>query len=269
MKIINNIFDLNKAIQNFKGFGFVPTMGGIHEGHISLIKKSKKSCKRTIVSVFVNPKQFNDKKDFKKYPRNLNKDINILKRLKINYLFVPSVNDVYRDKKKKFKLNSGDKILCAKYRKGHFEGVLNVMDRLLSLIKPKKVFMGEKDFQQLYLIKKYLSIKHSIKIINCKTIRDKNNIALSTRNNLLKNNEYKKVVAITNLLINFKKKNISKKKVSNEINEIINKIESIYKVKIDYLEYRNEKNLKLNNFKKKYRLFVAYSINKIRLIDNF
>ena len=269
MKIITSIFDLNKEIKNYKNIGFVPTMGGIHEGHISLIKKSTISCKKTIVSLFVNPKQFNDKKDFKKYPRNLNKDIKILKKLKVNYLFIPSINDVYRDKNKIFKLKAGEKILCAKFRKGHFEGVLNVMNRLLSLIKAKKVFMGEKDFQQLFLIKKYLSKKHNIKIISCKTIRDKNNIALSTRNNLLTKNEYKKVVAITNLLINFRKKNINKKNFLNKINEIINKVENIYKVKIDYLEFRNERNLKINSFKKKYRLFVAYSINKIRLIDNF
>ena len=143
------------------------------------------------------------------------------------------------------------------------------MNRLLSLIKAKKVFMGEKDFQQLFLIRKYLSKRHSVKIINCKTIRDKNNIALSTRNNLLKKNEYKKVVFISNLLINFKKKVVNKKNLSIKINQITNKIESLYKVKIDYLEFRSEKDLKLNNFKKKYRLFVAYSINKIRLIDNF
>ncbi len=269
MKIINNIFDLNKAIKNFKGFGFVPTMGGIHEGHISLIKNSKKTCKKTIVSLFVNPKQFNDKKDFNKYPRNLNNDIKILNKLKINYLFIPSVKDVYGVKNIIFRLNRDDKILCAKYRRGHFEGVLNVMNRLLSLIKAKKVFMGEKDFQQLFLIRKYLSKKHSVKIINCKTIRDKNNVALSTRNNLLKKNEYKKVVLISNLLINFKKKVINKKNLSIKINQIINKIESLYKVKIDYLEFRSEKDLKLNNLKKKNRLFVAYSINKIRLIDNF
>ena len=91
MKIIKNILDLNKAIKDFKNFGFVPTMGGIHNGHISLIKNSQRRCKKTIVSIFVNPKQFNDKVDFKKYPRNLNKDINVLKRLKVDFLFMPEI----------------------------------------------------------------------------------------------------------------------------------------------------------------------------------
>ena len=91
MKIIRNIFDLNKAIKNFKKFGFVPTMGGIHQGHISLIKNSQKTCKKTIVSIFINPTQFNSKTDYKKYPKNISRDINILKRIKVDYLFVPKV----------------------------------------------------------------------------------------------------------------------------------------------------------------------------------
>ena len=143
MKIIKNILDLNKAIKNFKNFGFVPTMGGIHQGHISLIKKSQKSCQKTIVSIFINPTQFNNKIDYKKYPKNISRDINILKRIKVDYLFVPKVEEIYKKKNKKIKLHKKDKILCAKYRKGHFEGVLNVMNRLMKIIKAKRIFMGE------------------------------------------------------------------------------------------------------------------------------
>ena len=269
MEIIKNIFDLNKAIKDFKNFGFVPTMGGIHKGHISLIKNSQRKCKKTIVSLFVNPTQFNDKSDFKKYPRNLNNDIKILKKLKVDYLFIPSVKEIYKKKNKKIKLFNKDKILCAKHRKGHFEGVLNVMNRLLNIIKAKIIFMGEKDFQQLFLIKKYLSKKYNIRIINCPTIRDKNRVALSTRNNLLNKKNYIKATLITNYLIKLKKKFKNKKKIPVKLYKIINKLENIYKIKIDYLEFRNEKNLERSNFKKKYRLFIAYNINKIRLIDNF
>ena len=180
MKIIKNILDLNKAIKNFKSFGFVPTMGGIHQGHISLIKKSQKSCKTTIVSIFINPTQFNNQSDYKKYPRNINRDINILKRIKVDYLFIPKIKEIYKKKNKRIKIYKKDKILCAKFRIGHFEGVLNVMNRLMNIIKAKKIFMGEKDFQQLFLIKKYLSKKFKIKIINCPIIRDRNKVALST-----------------------------------------------------------------------------------------
>ena len=196
MEIIKNIFDLNKATKYFNNLGFVPTMGGIHDGHISLIKNSKKKCKKTIVSIFVNPTQFNNKKDFTTYPRNLTNDIKILKKNKVDFLFIPNVKEIYKEKFKSIKINRSDKILCAKHRKGHFEGVLNVMNRLLYIIRAKYVFMGEKDYQQLYLIKKYLSKKFNVKIINCKTVRDKNNIALSTRNNLLTKTNYLKLVEI-------------------------------------------------------------------------
>jgi len=270
MKIIKNILDLNKAIKKFSDLGFVPTMGGIHEGHISLIKNSQKKCKKTIVSIFINPTQFNNKVDFSKYPRNFNKDIKILKNLKIDYLFMPNAKEIYKKKFKIMKLAKSDKILCAKFRKGHFEGVLNIMNRLINLIKSKNIFMGEKDFQQLYLIKKYLSKKYSVNIINCKTVRDKNNIALSTRNKLLTKNNYSKLVKIVKFLIKLKKK-LKLKKHNSKINliKVINKIEKLYQIQIDYLEVRNEKNLRLSNFKNKFRLFVAFKINNVRLIDNY
>ena len=267
MKIIKNIFELNKAIKNYKNIGFVPTMGGIHKGHASLIKISQKKKGKTIVSIFVNPTQFNEKKDFKKYPRNIKRDISTLKKLKVSYLFLPKVKEIYKKKMKKFTLNKSDIILCAKDRKGHFEGVLNIMNRLVSIIKSKYVFMGEKDFQQYVLIKRILGKKYNIKIIGCPTIREKNKIALSTRNKLLNNSAIKKASKIANKLIKLKK--ISK--TNNLINLSILKknLENKYKIQIDYLEFRDEKKLKLNNFKSKYRLFIAYYINGVRLIDNF
>ena len=267
MKIIKNIFELNKAIKNYKNIGFVPTMGGIHKGHASLIKISQKKKAKTIVSIFVNPTQFNEKKDFKKYPRNIKRDIEILKKLKVSYLFLPEVEEIYKKKKKNFILNKSDKILCAKYRKGHFEGVLNVMDRLVSIIKSKYVFMGEKDFQQYTLIKRILGKKYNIKIIGCPIIRENNKIALSTRNKLLSNFAIKKASKIANKLI--KLKEISKTNNLINLSKLKKNLENKYKIQIDYLEFRDEKKLKLNNFKSKYRLFIAYYINGVRLIDNF
>ena len=108
MKIIKNLFELNKAIKNYNNIGFVPTMGGIHNGHVSLIKNSQKKKLQTIVSIFVNPTQFNQKKDFKSYPRNIKKDIQILKKLKVEYLFIPNVNDIYKRKIKKFNLKNSE-----------------------------------------------------------------------------------------------------------------------------------------------------------------
>ena len=270
MKILLNNSSLLESIRPFNDLGFVPTMGGIHKGHLSLISKSNKLCKKTIVSIFVNPTQFNDKTDYVKYPRNLNKDIKVLKRLKVDYLFAPKPFDIYKKSNKKIKLYKNDKILCAKFRKGHFEGVLNVMNRLMGLIKAKSIFMGEKDFQQLYLIKKYLSKKYNVKIINCPTVRDKNKVALSTRNKLLNKNNYIKSSLIAKYLYNLKKNlNIRNNSLLSILKKEKKKLENIYKINIDYLEFRNEKNLKLTNSKIKYRLFIAYNIDKIRLIDNF
>ncbi len=270
MKIIKNIFDLNKAIKNFKGFGYVPTMGGIHDGHISLIKNSQKNCKKTIVSIFVNPTQFNNKIDFKKYPRDISKDIKILKKYKIDYLFIPNSNEIYSSKRKKIKIDKKDKIMCAKHRKGHFEGVLEVMSKLLNLIGAKSVFMGEKDYQQLFLIRKYLSKKFKTEIINCPIIRDKNKIALSTRNKLLNKKNYYKVSKITRFLLKIKKNyKFSSKKLLFSLIKIRKDLEKKYKIKIYYLECRNSEDLKISNHKGKYKLFIAYHINNVRLIDNF
>ena len=122
MKLIRQITDLNKAISNEKELGFVPTMGSLHKGHASLINSSKLKCKKTLVTIFVNPTQFNNANDFKIYPRNLNKDIKLLKSLKVDFLYVPTVSQIYNNKERKVtRLKKSQKILCAKFRKGHFE----------------------------------------------------------------------------------------------------------------------------------------------------
>ncbi len=270
MKILLNNTSLFESLRPFNDLGFVPTMGGIHKGHLSLINKSNKLCKKTIVSIFVNPKQFNNKKDLKSYPTNIKEDLKILKKSKkVDFIYLPKFNDIFKDKKKsKIKLPKKDKILCAKFRKGHFEGVLDVMNKLTKIVKPQKIFMGEKDFQQLYLVKKKLEKKYKTKVIPCKTIRDKNKIALSSRNLLLNKsnlniaaNIYKKLADI--------KKNIKKyKNISNFLIIKKKELKNNYKIKIDYLELRNKKNLKISKTINNSRLFIAYYINNVRLIDN-
>lgn len=159
-------------------------------------------------------------------------------------------------------------ILCAKYRKGHFEGVLDVMDRLTKLIYPNKIYMGEKDFQQYHLVKNFLEKKYNTKVIKCKTIRNRNKIALSSRN-LLLDKIFLKIVAKVFNEIKTLKKIISKKvNINRYLNVISKELMKKYKIKIEYLELRNVINLKKSNTIKNSKLFIAYYINEIRLIDN-
>jgi len=270
MKILLNNTSLFKSLRPFNDLGFVPTMGGIHKGHLALINKSNKLCKKTIVSIFVNPKQFNSKKDLRSYPRNIKKDLNILKKSKkVDFVYLPKFNDIYKDKKKsKVRLLKKDKILCAKFRKGHFEGVLDVMNILTKNINPQKIFMGEKDFQQLYLVKKTLERTFKTKVIPCKTIRDKNNVALSSRNLLLKKPNLVIAAKIYEKLASIKKYIKNKKNIRSFLNLKKKELENNYKIKIDYLELRNIKNLEISSTNKNSRLFIAYYLNNVRLIDN-
>ncbi len=270
MKLIKLKTDLIKAIEFDKRLGFVPTMGGLHEGHKALIKISKKNCKKTLVSIFVNPAQFNNKKDYKTYPKNLKKDLNYLKKLKIDYVYLPTIKQIYWKKNDKIKLNKSQNILCAKFRKGHFEGVLDVLDRFVELISPQKIFMGEKDFQQFFLVKNYIENKYTTKVYSCKTIRAKNKLALSSRNFLLNKKSFIKSGIITKKLLSLrneikKNKKNYKKLIFNFKKELLKNFD----IKIEYLECRNIQNLGTNIMNKRFKLFVAYYMNDVRLIDNF
>ena len=269
MKILLNNNDLNEALNNVKNLGFVPTMGSLHKGHISLIKESLRKTNKTIVSIFVNHRQFNNKKDFAKYPKNKKKDLSILKSLNVDFVYLPNTKDIYDYKRiKKIKLNKKDKILCAKYRPGHFEGVLDVMDRFVNKISPKYVFMGLKDFQQLFLVKNYIEKKYKSRIVPCKTVRNSNKLALSSRNLLLGKSALSKAEKLIQNLINFKK-NLSKvKDLKKVIYDQKIKLSQLFNVNIEYLELIDEKNFKVANKTKNSKLFIAFYLGKIRLIDN-
>ena len=169
---------------------------------------------------------------------------------------------------KQIKLYKRDKILCGKYRKGHFEGVLDVMDRLTKLIHPKKIFMGKKDFQQFILVKDYIKKKYNIKVIGCPTIRDRNKVALSSRNLLLNNKELFIASQIIKDLFNFRKKFRKSKKINYYLKIKKIDLQNKYKIKIEYLENRKINNFKKVNYFNQSKIFVAYYINQIRLIDN-
>ena len=270
MKIFKDKHTLKKEILKTNGISFVPTMGGLHKGHISLIKKSKKSKFKTLVSIFVNPKQFNKKRDFISYPRNIKKDLKLLKKLKINYLYIPTFKDIYGFKpKKKVFLDKLSKKLCGRFRRGHFEGVLNVVNRFIEIINPNYIFLGKKDYQQLYLIKKHIKKrKIKAKIIECKTIRESNGIACSSRNLNLNKDQIKIASNVYYYLCNLKKKMKKNFSLFN-INEIKKDLIDLGTSKIDYLENYNIQNFKkIKKQNKKFNLFIAYYIKNTRLIDN-
>jgi len=244
-------------------------MGSLHKGHMSLIESSKKKCKKTIVSIFVNPSQFNKKSDFKSYPKSLSNDLRKLKKQKIDYVLIPKLNEIYKNKKEmKIKISNKNKILCAKYRKGHFEGVLAVINKLLRIIKAKYIFLGEKDYQQAYLIKNFIKKKFKTKIIIAKTIRNNNYFPYSSRNKLLKKRDLSKAHIVSKQIRNFYKQ--IKKNYKN-INMLKNVKKNILKleIKIEYLEIRNKFNLSSRANKNNFKIFIAYYLNNVRLIDNF
>ena len=271
MKIILNNRDLSKTLGPFNDIGFVPTMGGIHEGHISLIKRSIKSNKKTIVSIFVNPKQFNNVKDFNSYPANIKKDLTILKKIKkLDFVYIPTFKDVYENKKKsEIKIEKKYKILCAKFRKGHFEGVLDVLDRFIELISPQKMFMGEKDFQQFFLVKNFIENEFNTKVIGCRTIRNRNKLALSSRNFLFKQNELSDVEKISKNFLTLKNKIKYTKNINQFLHETKKDFERFFNIKIEYLENRKTNNLSISNKYNGSKIFLAYYYKSIRLIDNF
>ncbi|MDC3120274.1 pantoate--beta-alanine ligase [Candidatus Pelagibacter sp.] len=270
MKILLNKTSLTKSLRHFSDIGFVPTMGSIHNGHLSLISKSNQSCHKTVVSIFVNPKQFNNKKDFKTYPKNIKKDLKKLTQAKkVDFVYIPKFKDIFKNNMKpKIKLNKRDKILCATYREGHFEGVLDVMDKLTNIVKPNKIFMGNKDFQQTFLVKNYLKNKYNTDVVECKTIRDKNKVALSSRNYLLSKKNLKLAGKIVRKLIDLKKNIKIKKNKNKYLLKVKDDFQKQFEIKIEYLELRNINNLKLSNVVNTSRLFVAYYLNGVRLIDN-
>ena len=270
MKIFKNRKSLIKEMSDLKKIAFVPTMGALHEGHLSLIRKAKKKTKEILVSIYVNPRQFSSKKDFKRYPRRLNKDIQTLKKIKINYLYMPTNKDIYSfQPKTKIYLDNFSKILCGKFRQSHFIGVINVVNRFLDIIKPKFLYLGMKDFQQLLLIKSHIN-KNNIKteLIPCPTIREKNGTAISSRNFKLK--KHQKV--ITGKIYKFIKNNkklILHKILKKKRLDIFNKLIELGADKIDYVECVDLLKKKIcKNYSSNFNIFVAYHIGNVRLIDN-
>ena len=261
--------------QKHSDIAFVATMGNLHQGHLDLIKVAKLHSSFVVVSIFINPTQFNDPKDFESYPKDFKSDINKIKFISKNInLFIPkSVNEIYHNhiNKDKFELGFTNKVLEGKYRPGHFEGVATIVNKLFKIFDPNIVFFGEKDFQQTMIIGNLIdNFFPNIHLFVCPTLRNKDGIALSSRNNLISKKSYGNCGIIFECLL-YARENYLVTKYSDLIKIIKIKIEVIDSFHLEYFEIRDEKTLKsFKQYEKDvcYRGFICVKVEGIRLIDN-
>ncbi len=278
MQIYKEKQALGELIKTFKneGFsiGFVPTMGALHEGHISLVKQALASSDKVITSIFVNPTQFDNAGDLEKYPRTFEKDINQLQGLDQNIIiFSPDPSDIYGNdvSPEHFSFDGLEYEMEGKFRKGHFDGVGTIVKKLFEIVQPDKAFFGEKDFQQLQIIRK-LTEKHNwdIEIIGCPIDRESNGLARSSRNERLTPENRQKAAFIYKVLQQVKKE-FGTKSVLEVSEKVKNKFGKNPDLKLEYFEIANEATLKsatkpING--EKYRAFIAAYSGDVRLIDN-
>jgi pantoate--beta-alanine ligase len=270
VKILRNRVETLK--QQGKTTGFVPTMGALHSGHLSLVEKASKEADIVIVSIFVNPMQFNNPNDYQRYPRDLQKDIALLKDLPCHLLFVPTMEEVYPEPDTHiFDFGHLDKVMEGAFRPGHFNGVAQIVSRLFDIVKPDKAFFGEKDFQQLAIIRKLVKqYNFDIEIVACPIVREKEGLAMSSRNILLSDTLRKKVPIIWQTL--FESCGFA---VSNDVNQtkkfVINKINSVEQLRVEYFEIVDGNTLQpINSWEGSgYTVgCIAVYADNIRLIDN-
>ncbi|HEV2830427.1 MAG TPA: pantoate--beta-alanine ligase [Hanamia sp.] len=253
--------------------GFVPTMGALHAGHLSLIEQCKKQAGITVCSIFVNPVQFNNSEDFKKYPITIEKDISFLEEHGCDILFLPDEKEIYPDaasKDRHFDLGYLETILEGKFRPGHFQGVCLIVEKLLNLVNPDYLFIGQKDFQQCMVIKRLIDImKKEIKVIVCPTLREKNGLAMSSRNLRFQPAE-KELASQLYQSLQLIKENLTATNFSELKKNAMIHLENVG-FKIEYLELAKAKNLELTQLydsSEDHVILIAAFLNDVRLIDN-
>jgi pantoate--beta-alanine ligase len=274
MLIFTKIGQLRGYLSQIRGrnktIGFVPTMGALHNGHISLIKASKDQCNYTICSIFVNPAQFNDKSDLEHYPRTPEKDIELLKKAYCDALFMPSVEEM-RGGKTDFDFGYLDKILEGEHRPGHFNGVAKIVKQFFDVIEPDKAFFGSKDYQQVMIVKELVKQMNSpIEIVSCPILRESDGLAMSSRNELLSSDERENAGLIPGIMKEAAQIAI-KEGVSKAKDFVSKKVASVPIMKLDYYEICDPDSLKpISTLKPGAPAvsLIAVFVGKIRLIDN-
>ncbi|WP_299058925.1 pantoate--beta-alanine ligase [uncultured Polaribacter sp.] len=277
MKIISSKKDLKTCIlehkANKKSIGFVPTMGALHQGHLSLIEKAIKKNDIVVVSIFVNPTQFDNHDDLIKYPKTLENDTKLLTSVSCDILFTPSIKEIYEENvaSQKFNFDGLEHQMEGKFRNGHFNGVGTIVKTLFEIIKPNKAYFGQKDFQQLQIIKKLVKKYHlNVKIKGCAIFREKDGLAMSSRNSRLTETHRNAAPFIYKTL-----KKARKKFGTENATSLIEWVENQFKkhplFELEYFTIADEKTLETIKNKepnKKYRAFIAVFAGEIRLIDN-
>lgn len=270
MFIIKNGAALTTCLKNsmFEGsIGFVPTMGALHEGHLSLIKKSKAQNGFTVCSIFINPTQFNNLTDFEKYPVTLEKDIDLLEQSGCDCLFLPSIHEIYPPgyQAPHYAITELEAVFEGSYRPGHFQGVCQVVHRLLNLVAPDKLYLGEKDFQQCMVIKKLIRLLNiPVVVIVCATLREADGLAMSSRNMRLSEEDRRKAPYIYQTLLQIANSFNAQSLLPSLKKELEEK-----GFKIDYLDVADADNLSAisETTTRKVALIAAF-IGEVRLIDN-
>ena len=278
MLIFNKKSDLSAFLsplshQN-KSIGFVPTMGALHDGHLSLLKKSLAENDVTVMSIFVNPTQFNNADDLEKYPRTLEEDVKKMGKISDAIIvYAPSVSDIYEGNtvSESFEYDGLEHQMEGQHRPGHFDGVGTIVKRLFEIIKPTTAYFGEKDFQQLQIVKKLVTLYAiPVEIIGCAIFREANGLAMSSRNERLSPDARKKAASIFEILQQAKLK-FENQSISETIQFVQNEFKKHPEFELEYFEIADENTLLSTEVKepnKKYRGFIAVFIEKIRLIDN-
>lgn len=264
--------ELGQLRASGKSIGFVPTMGALHEGHLSLIKQSNNENDITVVSIFVNPTQFNNKNDFTRYPRILAEDIERLKTVQCDLLFIPSENEMYpREDTRQFNFGNLDKVMEGKFRPGHFRGVGLIVSKLFEIVLPDKAYFGEKDFQQVAIIKHLTKqLGFNIEIVSCPIIREFDGLAMSSRNMLLSKEQRAEVSLISQTLFESVKKAKSLT-IEQTKDWVIRSINKNHYLDVEYFEIVNAETLDpIKTWEEdadKYGC-IAVQVGNIRLIDN-
>jgi len=276
MLVFKSVKNLQNYLSSFsvdKSIGFVPTMGALHQGHLSLIKKCASNNDVVVLSIFVNPTQFNKQEDLEKYPRTLDADITLLKSVKCDIVFAPTAAEMYADnvQSSSFDFDGLEHLMEGEFRSGHFDGVGTIVKKLFEIVKPTNAYFGEKDFQQLQIIKKMVMKNQlPVNVIGCEIYREADGLAMSSRNVLLTDAQRKSTPFIYKTL-----RKVQEKFKTNTVDDCINWVKNEFKkqplLDLEYFQIADEESLKQStnkNSQKNYRAFIAVFADKVRLIDN-